>query len=272
MRGRLSKRKVWFSNIICRKDGLYKKKGTTRLMFCCILAALLIGIGNVNAKSPKKSDYVNIGLYGGYSTLLGKSSRMIVPGSLGAGLDIGYEYREGQVWLAGGAELSYLSSTCKSDIQIENIHFQDTRLTNAIMKYTMLSSRQEMQNMGVAKLYFMAGYCTGNHMKSGWYAGGGVKIGSQFDLYNTTKVSYQTQAEYDRYIEDYKDMPNHYYTTNTVIDTVSFGTKLYLSVWNNSIQDCSEITNILIKISARNGYLQALFLFQFSHVFLLPFG
>jgi len=264
MRGILSKGIKWFRNNNYPKGGLYQKSGMTRLLLFCIL--LTLASSTLMAKSPKKSDYINLGLYGGYNTLIGQSSKMTVPGSLGAGLHLGYEYREGQIWLGGGAEFSYLSSTCKSDISIDDLHFQDTRLTNAIMKYTMLSPRQEMQNMGVAKLYFMAGYCTGTHIKSGFYFGGGFKVGSKFDIRNTSKVSYETRAEYDRYIEDYEDMPNHYYTTNTVTDTVSFGNKFYVSIiaeggWDLKLNRCDRIklglfaeaglTNIMSGVATR---------------------
>lgn len=269
MKGRLSKRKERLNNSDYQEGGLcHKKSGITRqLVFCLLIFSIcLVKVNTVDAKSPKKSDYLNLGLYGGYSTLLGQSSNMIVPGSLGAGVHIGYEYREGQVWIGGGGEFSYLSSTCKSDITIDNLHFQDTRLTNAIMKYTMLSPRQEMQNMGVAKLYLMAGYCTGTHIKDGFYFGGGFKVGSKFDLYNTSTVSYETQAEYDRYIEDYQDMPNHYYTTNTITDTVAFGTKLYVSLiaeggWDMKLGRCNRLklalfaeaglTNIMSGVTTR---------------------
>lgn len=211
----------------------------------CVLMMLLMTVG-VSGRAARKSDYVNVGMNAGYGLLGGWWDGMKVPGGFAGGLHIGYEYREGRFWFGGGGEFEYFSSLCSSDISVPDVYFKDTRELAGKMKYTMHSQRDEMQNWGMARVYIMAGYWSGNNNKDGFYVGGGLKIGSKFDLHNSTRVKYSTSAEYDRYIDDYEDMPNHYYTNNDVKDTVSFGTMLSLSIegeigWDLKVDRCNKL-------------------------------
>jgi len=237
------------------------------LVFAVLLFPLMVGAG-----SPVKSDYVSFGLSGGYSTLVGSYSGMDVYGGFGGGMHLGYEYREGKFWLGALSEFQYVSSNCKSDIQVADVRFRDTSDEVGTMHYEMNSRLREMQNFGIGSLCLMLGYSEATHVDGGFYAGAGVKVGCKFDFSNRIWLDYSTYATYDDCIDPYHDMPDHYYTDYHTNDTAVFGTKLNVSVvgeigWDIKMTRCDKIkigffaeaglTNVMRSVPVREPWVSA---------------
>ncbi|MBQ0081733.1 MAG: hypothetical protein KBT41_00400 [bacterium] len=211
-----------------------------------VALALLLLPMVLGAVSPRKSDYVNLGANAGFSTLIGKYSGMNVYGGFTGGLHLGYEYRDGNLWISTTGDMQYLSSNCQSDIQIDRVYFQDTRLTNAVMNYEMMSRLRERQNFGIIGISIMAGYNGGTYRKGGFYVGAGISVGCKFDINNTVSQKYRTYATYDEYIDPYHDMPEYFYSNYDAKDTASFGTKLNIAVlgeigWDFKMNRCDKV-------------------------------
>lgn len=257
-----------------KKRDKNKKNGSTAMKRCLIrlfgVLFLVMAVTGVDAKSPRKSDYMVFGGNAGYGVLLGKTSDMKLTGGFSGGLHVGYEYREGTMWMSAGVEGTYFGSACASSIAVEDVFFSDTRKMMAKMKYTMLSQRTEMQRWMMGRIVVMVGYCTGNNNRDGFYVGGGVKLGGKFDLKNTSRIKYSTRAEYDRYIDDYEDMPNHYYSVRDRKDSVVFGTMFNVSViaecgWDLKVDRCNRLkvgffaeaglNNIMDGVATRNAWV-----------------
>lgn len=221
--------------------------------------------------TPQKYDYVDLGLSTGYSTLVGRCKGMDVYGGAGAGLHIGYEYRDWNFWMGVRGEMQYVSSNCRSDVEVEEVRFRDTEGEQGIMHYEMTSKLREMQNFGIGGICVMAGYCKETrNKKRGFYVGAGVKVGAKFDFSNRARQEYRTYATYEEFIDPYHDMPDHYYTNHETNDTVSFGTKVNVSVvgelgWDFQMSRCDRVkvglfaetglTNIMRDIPVRQAWV-----------------
>lgn len=221
------------------------EKSTTRKVTLLLTVTFMLPM-MLSALTPMKSDYVDFGFNTGYSVLVGNYRGMDVFGGFSGALHLGYEYRDSRLWISTTGELQYISSNCQSDIQVGDVHFYDTRMTEAVMSYKMMSKLKEMQNFGIAGVTLMAGYCTGTHVKGGFYAGAGIKLGVKFDFSNTLKQKYATTAYYPDYIDPYHDMDNHYYGNYETNDTAAFGTKVNFSVlaeagWDLRVTKCDKL-------------------------------
>lgn len=224
-----------------------------RLILLLTIALTMAAGMNVQAasKHPQRADYFCVGLSGGYTMLLGHASNMQVNGSGGAGIHAGYEFRETNLVIRMTGEFAMLNSSCKSGIKVDDLKFLDTRLNEGTMHYEMLSPLTERQMFGLGGIGVLVGYTSSDLRKSnnsngGFYAFGGIKLGAKFDLHNTAKLDYVTTATYNRYIEDYEDAPNHYYTTYSESDTVNLKTKFNFMFavemgWEISLPHCDVL-------------------------------
>ena len=194
-----------------------------------ILVLLVFSLANVICLhgQEKTSSYLYFGATGGYSTLLGKVKEMSVPGFLEGGLHLGYELRHNHFLFRFGAEGEYYGSSTKTEIKIDDLPIEDTRSGQALLHYNMLSPLTEQQNFLNAGASLMMGYSANEERdelpSGGFYALLGVKVLMMCYESSTAKLKYETTASYERYIDDYEDMPNHYYTTKEATAKPKFG-------------------------------------------------
>lgn len=187
---------------------------------------LLANVMGVCGQS-RTSDYLYVGLSGGYGTLLGSVPEMSVPGLASGGVSLGYEMRSSHFLLRAGAEGQYVGSRCNTEITVGDVRIEDARYGLAWMHYKMLSPLEESQNFVTAGLGLMVGYSANDYQDSrihgGFYVLGGVKALFRCAEFNSVRLKYETTATYDRYIDDYENMPNHYYDAREVTGSPKFG-------------------------------------------------
>lgn len=187
------------------KDGLL----ATVLLLCLSLASQPV-------RAQFVSDYLFWGASGGYSTLLGKVPEMTVTGFANGGLHIGWEVRRTNfIYRPIFLDLQYFSSKCNTDVSFQDVPIKDTKLGDAILHFKTNSPLTETQRFFIPSIGFMVGY-SGNDRKNSrlhgsFYCLGGFKISPIIDIRNNVNLKYSTSATYERYIDDYEDMPNHFY-------------------------------------------------------------
>ena len=149
----------------------------------------------------------------GYSTFFTKWDSFKNTGNFGSGVGFGYNMliREHFIFSAGIEYLSLNSSTRPFNLIIFK-DLIDTEEDEYIMKYTLRKFVQldKTHNLFVP-IYI--GFKT-NLNKVDFYFLAGGKIGYMFASSLLTKISsYTTIGIYDRFIDPFEDMPNHYFDT-----------------------------------------------------------
>ena len=183
------------------------------------------------AKAQFVSDYLLVGGSGGYSTMTGRSRDMTVTGGGNGGLSVGWEVRRTHlIYRPVCVELQVSSSSCNRRIEVEEVRIKDTQSGDATMHYEMRSRLRERQIWIMPSLGCMVGYSGNNFRNSrihgAFYALAGVKVSVMAEVRNEVWLDYETTATYDRYIDDYEDMPNHFYQTRHERVRERFGTKV----------------------------------------------
>lgn len=148
---------------------------------------------------------------GGYSLFLNSSDYINLVGGGGGAFTLGYEFRKPSktVWFSIAAEYQLLSSSLGLNYPIFDRWINDSEGRLAMYHYDMIDGRDRQMAMSVS-VPLMAGY-----YKKHFYIGAGPKFGYFFWGKAGTSLDYKTHATYDRYIDEYVDMPNHYYTNNS---------------------------------------------------------
>lgn len=157
---------------------------------------------------------------GGYSSLKENNNYDITTtGNFGGVIGLGYEMRVNNFWMSIGGDLSFLQNKSIMASSYKTTHdAKDTQGKPIVMNYDI--TRQEDMNKwwyGNLPLMFGGYY-------NMFYAGAGVKVGFPIKgLYkNSTHIQYSTSASYPQYIDDFKEMTNHFYgdfdtiTTNNI--------------------------------------------------------
>lgn len=205
-----------------------------RKILCVVLACvafLFIDSFCLNASAPWKSDYFYFGASGGYSVLLGKASPMDVYGSWDLGCHPGYEYRHGFFLLRASANIQLLNSRCSTPISIPDMIIDDQVGTVATMHYEIKSPLEERLRCLFLGVGVMVGYSQNSNNSNnlykkggggGFYILGGLNFTHMPKFYSDVSLDYSTTATYSMYIDDYVDMPNHYYSEQHSEDRVNF--------------------------------------------------
>lgn len=195
-----------------------------------LLLCLLPAHQSVRAQR-NTADYLFWGSTVGYSRLLGSTPNMNVDGLVTGGLHIGWEVRKLHfLYRPIFLDLQYFSSRCNTSYPIPDAPIRDARLGEAIMHYDMLSPLTETERFFIPSVGFMLGYSGNNNTKSkpqgAFYLLGGLKVSAKFDVSNNVTLKYRTTATYERYIDDYEDMPNHHYDEMASSSKEKFGLKI----------------------------------------------
>lgn len=149
--------------------------------------------------------YVTVSASGGYTNLLSDIENVRIPGSGGVLLGVGYEYRVKLFWLGLGVQGSLINSSLIADDMVIDKPMRDQEGEDMTYHYQIQrwSDRQMMLDVDVP---FMLGVCVGR-----FYMGAGVKAGLNVYGHSASALSYRTSASYDRFPDDFQDMPNHWY-------------------------------------------------------------
>lgn len=196
------------------------------------IAVLLTGLAQpIGAKSrPNLMHYLSISFSGGYSAILEDYPDLSTIGSWGADFHIGYELQDHDIgfWFAGSLTgLQYLSSNATSSVHLFDERIIDTQGKDAVMHYDITSPLQE----NVRLLYYSIPLMLGWFSYNGFYCGAGCRLAINLGLGSTSSLQYRTYATYSEYFDDFRDMPNHYYTDYTATnDNVQISSKVGFSV------------------------------------------
>lgn len=219
-----------------------------RKILCVVLACvaiLFVDVCCLEARAPRESDYVYLGVSGGYSVLSGKVSPMDVDGSLNLGGHLGYEYRHGLFLFRASANVQLLKSRCSTPISIPDMKIEDQVGTDPTMHYEMKSPLKERLTCLLLGVGFMAGYSQNSNNSTnlseggGFYVLGGLNLLCRDKFYSDVSLDYSTTATYSKYIDDYEDMPNHYYSEQHSEASVNFKKDVFFE--NISIMLSAEI-------------------------------
>lgn len=200
-----------------------------RLLAMTAVFCLLLSVQPLAAQFT--SDYVYGGASFGYSTLVGKTDEMSVPGLINGGLHVGWEVRRRHfIYRPLLLDFQLFSSRSNTVITIQDQYIKDTRLADAVMHYKMRSPLKETQRFFIPSIGFMFGYSGNNYSHSQRYGAfyflAGVKLSFKLDIGTSVDLKYATTASYERYIDDYEDMPNHMYTYRESKATEKYGFKV----------------------------------------------
>jgi hypothetical protein len=177
----------------------------------------ILPLQNSNAQRTKHA----LMLWGeaGYSTFHTKWDSFVTKGFGGAGAGFGYN---ALIWdrliLATGVEYVSLNSFIGPTNFLIYKDLIDTEGDDYCMEYTIrrLSQLDVTQNIFVP---FYIGFRTDRRKKTDYYFQVGGKIGYALTSNYRTKVdSYTTIGIYDRFIDPFEEMPNHFFDTKNYKD------------------------------------------------------
>ena len=156
---------------------------------------------NVNYKH-----YFSVSASGGYFSLLENIPEVTTAGG-GAGMvGVGYELRYNGFSFYVGVDLQYGSSTMYTPPFSTHRDIYDTQGKRVSMHYDIASSTDTQSGLKVG-VPVMFGFYT-----NGIFGGLGAKFAYAPQTVCTPEMKYTTTGTYDRYIDDFENMPNHFYT------------------------------------------------------------
>ncbi len=180
-----------------------------------LLAIVLTASGQVLSQQVWKMNnvidkhYLSLSASGGYYSLLENISEIKTVGGGGVTLGVGYEFRYNKLFLSGGIDFQYGASTLI--YQGFDVHREllDTQGKPVSFHYYVDEYRDTQHDLRIG-VPIMIGFCT-----NGIYGGVGVKFSYAPRTITTPSVTYETTGSYSQYIDDFADMPNHFYTKYT---------------------------------------------------------
>ena len=178
-----------------------------------IVATMLLSMLCMNGYAEKKvidnavvdKHYGWFSVRGGYSALLEKFDDITTQGGCQFGVGGGYEYRYSWFYLSAGVDISYWSSNATTISYQFDRRMYDTQGKLMTYHYELDPSREHSYGF-TAAVPFIVGV---NYR--GFYCGVGAIVGYHLLSMNQVTRPYTTSATYEQYIEDFTDMPNHYY-------------------------------------------------------------
>jgi len=151
----------------------------------------------------------------GYSSFFTKWDSLNTAGNLGSGVGLGFNILIMEHLIFSiGIEYLYLNSSIRPvDFSFTRFNLQDTEGEYYDMKYTLKKFVQIDQTHNFFIPIYL-GFKT-NLRKLDFFVLAGGKFGYMFSARSISKIgSYTTIGEYERFIDPFKDMPNHYFTSN----------------------------------------------------------
>ncbi|MBQ9295685.1 MAG: hypothetical protein IJ204_00640 [Paludibacteraceae bacterium] len=154
--------------------------------------------------------YFSISAGGGYYSLLENIPEVTTRGGGAGMLGVNYEFRYSGFWFSVGADVQYGSSTLTMAPFEVHREMYDTQGKRVSYHYNIeeYSDTQRDFRVGVPVLF---GFYT-----NGVYGGIGAKFSYAPHTVTTPAMTYTTSGTYERYLADFENMPNHFYTQYSV--------------------------------------------------------
>jgi hypothetical protein len=155
----------------------------------------------------------------GYSTFFTKWNSFNNTGNFGSGVGFGFNFLLKEHFIIStGVEYLSLNSSVRPTNLIIYKYLVDTEDDEYTMEYALQRFVQLDRTHNIfIPIYF--GYKT-NLRNLDFYVVGGGKVGYMFASNSVTKIpAFTTIGIYDRFIEPFKDMPNHYFDTKKYYST-----------------------------------------------------
>lgn len=183
----------------------YQKTHITLL----ILILSLFSLPSFSLGKVYNDHFITASISAGYSSLqydLPAYDGFTQVGGLGAGLGFGYELHHGFFLFNLGVDFEYLNA---SD-EMANFEYVttliDTEGDNVTYHYDF-QNYQATTSYGYFNVPIGIGFTT-----QSVYGYVGAKIGLNMMGSTTTNIDYRTLGNYDRFIDDFEDMPDHFFT------------------------------------------------------------
>ena len=160
-------------------------------------------------KNVLSKHYLSLSGSVGYYSLLEDIPDVQTRGGASGALGIGYELRYNKFWLGAGVDMQYGSSTMTTAGYSIDRTIYDTQGKAVQYHYNVLSHTDTQHNLRVG-MPLLVGFYT-----NGVYGGAGVRVSIVPYTFTTPSMTYITRGSYDKYIDDFEDMPNHFYTEYT---------------------------------------------------------
>jgi len=145
----------------------------------------------------------------GYFSLLENIADIETRGGASGGIGIGYELRYNGLWVNAGLDVQFSRSTLTTQPYNVDRAIMDTQGKVVQYHYTVQGYTDTQNDLRIG-LPVLVGFYT-----NGFYFGGGVRVSYAPLTFSTPTVRYTTRGEYEKYIDDFTNMPNHFYTEYT---------------------------------------------------------
>lgn len=146
----------------------------------------------------------------------------------GGALGLGYEFHHKSFIATTGAEFSYWNTGTKTDDFIILADMEDSEGDDYIGVFELNDNKDRYQ-VGYVNIPLLVGFQTA---KKRFYVLGGAKFGLNVWGQSNVKSNVISFGDYERYIEIFRDMPNHGFLgeERTATRPVSFSSNLALSL------------------------------------------
>ena len=153
--------------------------------------------------------YFAVSAGGGYFSLLENIPEVSTKGGGAGMLGIGYEFRYNGFWLQTGVDLQYGTSSMEMEPFDVHREMYDTQGKRVSFHYSVGKHSETQRGLRVG-VPLMLGFYT-----NGIYGGVGAKFSYAPRTISTPSLTYVTTGTYERYLADFENMPNHFYTEYT---------------------------------------------------------
>jgi len=142
----------------------------------------------------------------GYSIIFDDFENTQEKGGFASILGLGYSFMVPSFWFEVGAEMQSLSSSMSITDNLSDKRLRDTEGDEVIYHYNkdLWYERQDFLYVGVPVMF-------GYHHYKGFSIGGGFKYSINVLAVARNYLQYSTSATYSDYIDDFENMPNHFY-------------------------------------------------------------
>ena len=160
--------------------------------------------GHSSAKDNYHFGYISAGM--GYTSLQEGIPDFRAEGRLGGVVGFGYEFRNNNVWVSAGLQLGIHRSVGTLDGFRYDRSGYDTQGKEVTLHYTI--SESDHQKWQFAEIPIMVGWYF-----HGFYIGAGPKVSYSFNSTISSSGTYELSATNELYGLEFKNMPEHGYTT-----------------------------------------------------------
>ena len=148
--------------------------------------------------------YISGGL--GYTSLQERVPDFTPSVDLGGLVGFGYEFRNNGLWVNAGLQLSFHRSNATLEAYKYNCPGYDTQGKEVTLHYTV--SEKDRQKWQFIEIPILVGWYS-----HGFYVGAGLKVGYSLNSSIVSSGTYELSATNELYNIEFKNMPEHGYTT-----------------------------------------------------------